>query len=116
MYKRVELRGLDAFNRGVARFFRWFSGVMYKYPELRGLDAFNRGVARFFRWFSGVMYKYPELRGIEALNYFIANTTITFTQYFRKTHTGVLSYNMLAILIGAVLLAIIIVLSGGRIP
>jgi hypothetical protein len=89
---------------------------MYKHVELRGLDAFNRGVARFFRWFSGVMYKYPELRGIEALNYFIANTTITFTQYFRKTHTGVLSYNMLAILIGAVLLAIIIVLSGGRIP
>ena len=109
------LVGIALYVTDLDKIIVYISGSTNNHVEL-GLDAFNRGVARFFRWFSGVMYKYPELKGIDALNYFIANKTITFSQYFRKTHTGVLSYNMLAILVGGILLVIILVLSGGRIP
>lgn len=92
------------------------SQSLYKSVELKVLDGFHYAVASFFRRLSEVMYKYPELRGIDALNYFIANLTISFSQHFRKTHTGVLSYNMLAVLIGIILLVIILFLFGGYTP
>jgi len=116
MYKSAELKSLNALNYGVASFFRRLSQLMYKYPELRGIDALNYGVASFFRRLSKAMYKYSELRGIDALNYFIANLTISFSQHFRKTHTGVLSYNMLAVFAGIILLIILLFLFGGYIP
>ena len=116
LYKRTELGGIDALNYAVARFFTRLSEVMYKYPELKGIDALNSAVTRFFRRVSKVMYRYPELKGIDALNYFIADLTTSFCRYFRKTHTGVLSYNMLAVLIGMVLLIVLMFLFGGYIP
>jgi len=108
--------GIDALNYSVASFFRRLSEVMYKYPELRGIDALNYAVARFFRRLSEVMYKYPELRGIDALNYLMANLFTSFSRYFRRIQTGVLSYNMLMAFIGATLLLVLLFLFGGHIP
>ena len=107
------LVGVVLYVTDLHKIFVFISLSMYKQLELRGINAFNTSVARFFKRLSDFMYKYPELRGINALNYFIANRTISFSQYFRKTHTGVLSYNMLVVFIGAALLVIILVLSGG---
>ncbi len=84
------------------------SQTMYKYLELKSLEAFNYGVARFFRRLSQVMYKYLELKGIDALNYFIVNLVTSFSHHFRKTHTGVLSHNMLMAFIGAALLLLLL--------
>jgi NADH-quinone oxidoreductase subunit L len=60
---------------------------------------------------SKVLYRRLEI-GIDALNYSIANQTTSFCQRFRKTHTGVLSHNMLAVLMGIMLLMILLLLFG----
>ena len=95
---------------------RALSKFVHKRLELRGIDALNYAVARFFRRLSEVMYKYPELRGIDALNYLIANLVTSFSKHFRKIQTGVLSYNMLMVFIGAALLMVLLFLFGGIIP
>jgi NADH-quinone oxidoreductase subunit L len=61
--------------------------------------------------FSNIVYKRLEL-SIDALNYFIANQYTSFCQRFRKIQTGVLSYNMLMVLIGAALLIVLLFLFG----
>jgi hypothetical protein len=115
MYKSVELKGIDALNYRVAGFLRKSSNIMYEYPELKGIDALDYATARFFKRLSDITYKYPELKGIDALNYFIGNVTVSFSRRFRKTHAGVLSYNMLAVIVGAVLLIALVLIFGGYI-
>jgi NADH-quinone oxidoreductase subunit L len=83
------------------------SEALHKRLE-RGIEVFNHLVAGFFRRLSEVMYNYPELRGIDALNHFLANHITSFCRRFRKTHTGALSHNMLAVSIGIVLLIILL--------
>ena len=115
-YRYVEVSVIDRANYAVARFFKRLSEVTYKYSEVSVIDAFNYAVAIFFRRLSEVTYKYPELRGIDALNYFVAKLFTSFCRYFRKTQTGVLSYNMLMAFIGATLLIVLMLLFGGHIP
>ncbi|MDI6904472.1 MAG: proton-conducting transporter membrane subunit [Candidatus Bathyarchaeia archaeon] len=92
-----------------------FSNIAHKHLE-RSIDRLNYGVAGLFRRLSRVMYKYPELRGIDALNYFLAHFVTSFTRRFRKTHTGVLSYNMLTAFVGVIILIVLLLLFGGVIP
>jgi len=114
VYKRLEY-GIDALNRAVGSFLRKSSQLTFKHLERR-IDAFNYSVAGFFRRLSGLVYKYPELRGIDALNYFLARFVTSFARRFRKTHTGVLSNNMLTAFVGAIILIILLLLFGGVIP
>jgi NADH-quinone oxidoreductase subunit L len=102
----------DSVNYAVASFFRKLSNLVYTYLE-HSIDALNYVVAGFFRRLSSVMYKYPELRGIDALNYFLAHRVTSFARQFRKTHTGVLSHNMLTAFIGAIILIVLLLLFGG---
>jgi NADH-quinone oxidoreductase subunit L len=113
-YKRLEFN-VDALNYTVASFFRKSAKLAYTHLE-RSIDASNYGVAGLFRRLSSVMYKYSELGGIDALNYFIARFVTSFARRFRKTHTGVLSYNMLTAFVGAIILIILLLLFGGLIP
>jgi len=103
---------IDAFYHKVAYGTIAFSNIVRKRLE-RSIDRLNYGVAGLFRWLSSLMYKYPELRGIDALNYFLAHFVTSFTRRFRKTHTGVLSYNMLTTFVGAIILIILLLLFGG---
>jgi len=111
VHKRLEL-SIDTLNYTVASFFRKSSKLVYTYLE-RSIEALNNGVADFFGRLSSVMYKYPELRGIDALNYFLANFVRSFARRFRKTHTGVLSYNMLTVFVGVIILIVLLLLFGG---
>ena len=79
------------------------------------INAFYYKVAYSTLRLSEIMYKYLELRGIDAFNYFIANLFISFSQRFRKIQTGVLSYNMLMMFIGATLLIVLLFLFGEHI-
>lgn len=106
---------IDAFYHKVAYGTIAFSNIVHKRLE-RSIDRLNYGVADLFRRLSSLMYKYPELRGIDALNYFLAHFVTSFTRRFRKTHTGVLSYNMLTTFVGAIILIILLLLFGGLIP
>ncbi len=100
--------GVVLYATDVHKIFVSVSRTMYKSVELKGLNAFNYGVASFFRRLSQLMYKYAELEGIDAINYFIANLIISFSRHSRKTHTGVLSHNMLMAFIGAALLLLLL--------
>ena len=114
LYKRLEL-SIDTLNFTLANFFKKSSKLAYTYIEC-SVDALNYGVARFFRRLSSVLYKYPELGGIDALNYFLAHRVTLFTRQFRKTHTGVLSYNMLMAFVGVIVLIALLLLFGGVVP
>jgi len=106
---------IDALYHKVADGTIAFSNIVYKRLE-RSIDLLNYGVAGFFRRLSSVMYKYPELRGIDALNYFLAHFVTSFARRFRKTHTGVLSYNILTAFVGVIILIVLLLLFGGVVP
>ncbi|MEA2090172.1 MAG: NADH-quinone oxidoreductase subunit L [Thermoproteota archaeon] len=78
------------------------------------INALYSKVADGTKAFSNIAYERLELN-IDALNYFIADLTTSFSRRFRKTHTGVLSHNMLAVFMGIVLLIILLFIFGGRI-
>ena len=65
---------------------------------------------------SKIMHKHLELGGIDAFNYLIAQNTVKFCQAFRKTHTGVLSWSMIGVMLGIPLLLILLFVFGGHIP
>jgi len=92
------------------------SKVVHKRLELGSIDAFNYAVAGFFKRISKAAHKKLELGGIDALNYLIAQNTVKFCQTFRKTHTGVLSWNMVWVMLGITLLSILLFVFGGHIP
>jgi len=101
---------IDTLYHKVAEGTTAFSNIVHKRLEL-SIDALNYTVANFFRKSSNITYECIELR-IDALNYFIANQYTSFCQRFRKIQTGLLSYNMLMVSIGAALLIVLLFLFG----
>lgn len=83
---------------------------------LAGVVLYATDVHKIVVSISRSLYENVELKVLDAFNYCVANLTIAFCQRFRKTHTGVLSYNMLAVIIGIILLLILLFLFGGYIP
>jgi len=59
------------------------------------------------------MCEHVEVSVIDQANYLIAGFITSFCRYFRRTHTGVLSHNMLAVFIGIVLLMILLFIFRG---
>jgi hypothetical protein len=59
---------------------------------------------------SQTMYKSVELNIFDGFQYAVAKLITSFSRHFRKTHTGVLSYNMLMAFIGAALLLLLLAL------
>ena len=106
----VFLAGVVLYATDVHKFVLSVSQTMYKSVELKSLNAFNYGIASFFKRLSEFMYENIELRGIDAFNYFVAGLYVSFAQRFRKIQTGVLSYNMLMVLIGVALLIVLLFL------
>jgi hypothetical protein len=76
-------------------------------------NSFNYAIAGFFRKLSNTVYKYIERKGINALNYSLARFVTSFARRLRKTHTGVLSYNMLTFVFGIIILVVLLLLFGG---
>ena len=113
--------GLNMLNRFLARRFLALARITYKYVETEGITRPQiKGFSRFFevisdRVVSISQWAYPrlELGGFEALNYKFAEAVAYVSDKIRKTHTGMLSYNMLAIPIGITLLVILLMKFGG---
>ncbi len=112
-YKYIEFKSIEAFSYSIVELFGRLSETAYKYAELKGVESFSYAVAMLFRRLSGGAYKRAELRGIDAFNDLVVNAATRFSQYFKKTHTGVLSYNMIAVFISIVLLIVLVLLFGG---
>ncbi|MCP8313002.1 MAG: NADH-quinone oxidoreductase subunit L [archaeon] len=58
--------------------------------------------------FSNWALKYIELGGIDKFNYVLANAAKGFSNRFRRTHTGILNYNIIGMIFGFILLLILI--------
>jgi NADH-quinone oxidoreductase subunit L len=58
--------------------------------------------------FSNWALRYIELSGIDKFNYVLADAIKGFSNRFRRTHTGVLNYNIVGMIIGFILLLILI--------
>ncbi|MFQ5758687.1 MAG: hypothetical protein ACE5IF_03305, partial [Candidatus Bathyarchaeia archaeon] len=112
---------LNALNGFIASRFLSLARVTYKYvetegitkPQIMGFSKFYEMITRRVVSLSQWAYPHLELGGFEAFNYKFAKLIAYFSDKIRKTHTGVLSYNMLAIPVGIVLLIILLIKFGG---
>lgn len=96
------------------------------YPYLKKILTFLRNrcyidmlyykIADKTKALSKIVHKHLELGSIDAFNYLIARKTVKFCQTFRKTHTGVLSWNMVWVMLGITLLSILLFVFGWLIP
>ena len=57
---------------------------------------------------SGWILRNVEIRVIDKFNYALANTAAWFSNAFRKTHTGILTYNVVGMIIGVTILLILL--------
>ncbi|MDH5449531.1 MAG: NADH-quinone oxidoreductase subunit L [Candidatus Bathyarchaeota archaeon] len=113
--------GLNLLNSFTASRFLSLARITHKYVETEGitkpqimgfrkfLDTAYRGMAML----SQLAYPRLELGGLEGFNRLIAKTVTNLSEKFRKIQSGVLSYNILAVFAGFILLAILLLLFGG---
>ena len=94
MYRGLEVGMIDRFNYVAASSVRRFSELLYEYVDVKAIDGPNYFVANMTRKLSDLAFRYAELAGIDGLNYLVANSAVGLSSRFRKTHTGVHSYNM----------------------
>ncbi|MFB0523145.1 MAG: NADH-quinone oxidoreductase subunit L, partial [Candidatus Bathyarchaeia archaeon] len=112
---------LNVLNGFIASRFLSLARITYKYVETEGIAKPQiRGFSKFYEMISGQVvslshwaYPHLELGGFEALNYKFAKAVAYLSNKIRKTHTGVLSYNMLAISIGIAVMVILLIEFGG---
>jgi hypothetical protein len=105
-YERFEKGIVDRFNYAAADATKAFSTFLNRFVELGLIDRFNYMVANVTRAMSDIMYKYAELGGFDGLNYAVANCAVAVSSRFRKTHTGVLSYNVMLIVLTLVFMVL----------
>jgi len=107
---REAARGAVALARG-----------LYRNVEMEGIKTFKiRGINEFFdiaiRWLASLsqwIYPSVELGIFERFNERVVKETIRISEKVRSVQTGVLSYNMLLMIVGILALGIILLASGG---
>ncbi len=112
---------IDGFNNFVALHFYSFAGLVHKYVETEGISKPEiRGFSRFFETMTARVvslsewaYPHLELGGFEEFNRKLAMIISVLSSRVRKIQTGVLSYNMLIIICGIIIMLILIMKLGG---
>ncbi|MEM3737254.1 MAG: NADH-quinone oxidoreductase subunit L [Candidatus Bathyarchaeia archaeon] len=100
------------------------AAILERYTALKVLREFvlnrwyiNRVAYRLFVYptldFSRWVLENVELKGIDRFNYLLAGATKGLASSFRRSHTGVLSYNMVAVVFGFVFFLLAIVIANG---
>jgi len=106
IYRRFEVGVVDRLNYAAASAIRELSVLLYRYVDVASIDGLNYLVAGATRKLSDLFFKYAELSGIDRFNYLVADGAVGLSSRFRKTHTGILSYNM--ILVGFAFIAFLV--------
>ena len=114
-------RGIDMINYLIADRVLFTARAGYKYAEVEGISQLEiRGLSTLFdtvsqRVVSISQWAYPhiELKGFEAFNEAFTKNVARLSEKVRDTHTGVLSYNMLGVLVGIILLMVLLFIYGG---
>jgi hypothetical protein len=104
---------IDKFNYVTASAVRRFSDLLYEYVDVATIDGLNYFMATKTKKLSDLAFKYGELAGIDKLNYVVADGAIGLSSRFRKTHLGVLSYNMTLVGLTLVIILILLLYVGG---
>ena len=112
IYHRFEVAIVDRLSYLVAGATRKLSELLYTYVDVGSIDRFSYFVAGATRKLSDVIFKYGEIGGIDKLNYCVAEGAVELSSRFRKTHTGVISYNMSLVLFAFVVLLISLLCMG----
>jgi len=99
VYYIVFVNGLISFSRSA-----------YKYIEISILEQFNAIFVNFFKRLSDAFFDYVELSIFEKFNISLARLFKVFSRILRRVQTGVLSYNIVEMVIGMLLLILIAML------
>jgi len=113
IYSGFEVGVVDRLNYAAANAIRGLSVFLYRYVDVAGIDGLNYLVAGATKGFSELFYKYVELGGIDGFNYLVADGAVGLASRFRKTHTGVLSYNMILVGFAFILFLVLSLYVGG---
>jgi NADH-quinone oxidoreductase subunit L len=121
LYRNIEMEGIKSFKiKGINEFFDiiilWFSStasMLYSLIEMGGFDKLNRKVSKIVSSTASMLYSLIEMGGFDKLNKKIKKSMTSFSESVQEMQTGVLSYNVLIMLIGAVLIAIMLLVFGG---
>jgi NADH-quinone oxidoreductase subunit L len=76
---------------------RWYINMFYYSTFVYPTIAISRWTLRNI-----------ELRGIDKFNYALAEASAKFCNIFRKTHTGVLTYNLIGMIVGIIVLLLVL--------
>ncbi len=85
---------------------------MYLELEVGVIDRFNYVAAGAIHRFSNLLYKYADTAIIDRFNYTVADSAVELSSLLRKTHTGVLSYNMTLVGVAFVIYLILLLYIG----
>jgi hypothetical protein len=99
------------------------AATSYKYLELEGIsrlqvlglsEMFDASVQRVLA-LSQWLYPRIELKGFEGFNVNVKNGVTRLSNRMRAVHTGVFSYNILAVLVGVILMVALLLVYSGRV-
>jgi len=110
MSRFIEIGFMNRINYIVANQTTRLSRVLLSYAELKGIDKLNYIVANQTTRLSRVLLSYAELKGIDKLNYIIADAGAAAFRSVRKIQSGILSYNVIELLLGLIAFLVIILL------
>ncbi len=103
IYNYLE-RSLNGFNSVFVKFFTSLALLMFSDIEQRILEGFNASLVQFFKGSSSALFSYMELITLEGFNMNLARFFRTSSQLLRRIQTGILSYNIIEIVIGMLIL------------
>jgi len=113
VYNRFEVGVIDRLNYATASAIQRLSFFLHRYVDIAGIDGLNYLVAEATKRLSDLFFKYAELSGVDRFNYLIADGAVELSSRFRKTHTGVLSNNMILVGFAFVLFLVLSLYVGG---
>ncbi len=113
IYSRFEVGVVDRLNYAAASAIQKLSVLLYQYVDVTSIDGLNYLIANGIKRFSDLFFEYAELSGIDRFNYLIADGAVGLSSHFRKTHTGILSYNMILVGFAFILLLVLSLYFGG---
>jgi NADH-quinone oxidoreductase subunit L len=111
--KRLRIKGIDELFNIAVKWMALLSRRIYPSVELGYFEAFNRKIVEGIAKLSQRIHSSVELGCFEKLNQKVAENTTKLSEKLRWTQTGVLSYNMLIMLIGIAMLAFLLLVFGG---
>jgi hypothetical protein len=118
--QRLE-RGINGVSSLIARSVLSTAVTSYKYVELEGIsrlqvlglsEIFDVSIQRVLA-LSHWLYPRIELKGFEGFNDNVKAAVTRLSNRMRAVHTGVFSYNMLAVLVAVILMMVLLLVYGG---